>query len=702
MKGRKIIRIAVMYGLAVVAVLALAAGLWATGAAASDGRGLQIVPIKDRAGRDVGIYKGSYALLVGVSDYTTREWPDLESIPSEISQVASALKAQGFHVKKVMNPTSRQMKKAFEDFIDQYGFDANNRLIFFFSGHGYTRKGGRKGYLVPADAPDPRSDEKGFSRKALNMSLVMAWCRRIEAKHALFLFDSCFSGAIFKVKALPSHPPHISDYTARPVRQFITAGSAGEEVPAQSIFTPLVLRALRGDADVDKDGYVTGTELGMYLHKKVLHYDRGQTPQYGKMKDPFYDEGDFVFQLASSGATVSRPVPSRKTTLSVIANVTGARVLLDGRLLGRTPLDEKLVKPGTRRLRVEAEGYDAYEKRVRVDSGRAVSLYVDLSEVGPVTARLYVETTPEDARVRILNIGPKFYQGMDLDPGRYHVEVSKEGYETDRRWVTLSAGEDETVSMRLSAVRIAALAPVPRQRKGAFTNDLGMKFVYIKPGSFLMGSSSGESGRDDDEKQHRVTLTRGYYLQTTEVTQGQWKRVMGSRPWAGKKYVRENANNAAAYISWNDCRDFIRKLNQMEGSNKYRLPTEAEWEYACRAGSSTRFCFGDSDGQLGNYAWYDKNADDVGYEYAHGVGTKRPNAWGFYDMHGNVWEWCQDWFGDYPSGSVTDPTGPTSGSLRVLRGGSWYNYARDCRSAYRYRYVPENRGGNYGFRLARF
>ncbi|MBW2709032.1 MAG: caspase family protein, partial [Deltaproteobacteria bacterium] len=291
-------------------------------------KGIKVV-IADSSGKRVGLYEGSYALVVGVSDYTTREWPDLESIPSEIAQVASALDAQGFHVRKVLNPTSRQLVKAFEDFIDDYGFDANNRLVFFFSGHGYTRKGGRKGYLVPADAPDPRSDEKGFARKALNMSQIMAWCRRIEAKHALFLFDSCFSGSIFKVKALPSHPPHISDYTARPVRQFITAGSAGEEVPAQSIFTPLVLRALRGDADVDKDGYVTGTELGMYLHRRVLHYNRGQTPQYGKMKDTFYDEGNFVFQLASSGATVTKPVPSRKTTLSVSANVTGARVLVD-------------------------------------------------------------------------------------------------------------------------------------------------------------------------------------------------------------------------------------------------------------------------------------------------------------------------------------------------------------------------------------
>lgn len=131
------------------------------------------------------------------------------------------------------------------------------------------------------------------------MGRILTWARDIEAKHALFLFDSCFSGAIFKAKALPKIPPHISDVTSRPVRQFISAGSAGEEVPANSVFTPSFIRAVRGEGDLDKDGYVTGTELGMYLHRKVLSYDTGQTPQYGKIKDPDLDEGDFVFALRS-------------------------------------------------------------------------------------------------------------------------------------------------------------------------------------------------------------------------------------------------------------------------------------------------------------------------------------------------------------------------------------------------------------------
>jgi len=266
------------------------------------------VEIKDPSGRKVGLYTGSYALVIGVSDYTAG-WPKLESVKHEIDQVEAALKDQGFHVVKVMNPTSDQLNKAFEEFIDKYGFDEDNRLIFFFSGHGHTRRDGRKGYLVPTDAPDPRYDDKGFARKALGMGLILAWSRQIEAKHALFLFDSCFSGTIFKEKALPEHPAHISDLTSRPVRQFISAGSSGEKVPARSVFTPSFIRAVRGEGDLDRDGYLTGTELGMYLHKKVLSYNTGQTPQYGKIRDPDLDEGDFVFALKSPSPSPGPPKP---------------------------------------------------------------------------------------------------------------------------------------------------------------------------------------------------------------------------------------------------------------------------------------------------------------------------------------------------------------------------------------------------------
>lgn len=207
-----------------------------------------------------------------------------------------------------------------------------------------------------------------------------------------------------------------------------------------------------------------------------------------------------------------------------------------------------------------------------------------------------------------------------------------------------------------------------------------------------MGSPSSEPERDSDENQHRVTLTKGFYMGVTEVTQGQWREIMGSNPSNFK-----GDNLPVEQVSWNDCQEFIRKLNLQEGGNKYRLPTEAEWEYACRAGSTSRFCFGDSDGSLEQYAWYNSNSSNK----THPVAQKKPNEWGLYDMHGNVWEWCQDWFGDYPSGHVADPDGPSSGSFRVRRGGSWFSYAGVCRSASRHDGTPGGRGGHLGFRLAR-
>ena len=156
-----------------------------------------------------------------------------------------------------------------------------------------------------------------------------------------------------------------------------------------------------------------------------------------------------------------------------------------------------------------------------------------------------------------------------------------------------------------------------------------------------------------------------------EVTQGQWESVMGTRPWQGQNYVRSGSDYPAVYVSWEDAQEFIRRLNVPLGSNVYRLPTEAEWEYACRAGTTTRWFFGHSYSQLTHYAWYWNNAWDVGEKYAHSVGTKRANRWGLYDMHGNVWEWVQDWYGYnyYHYSPSVDPQGPSSGSGRVIRGG---------------------------------
>ena len=181
-----------------------------------------------------------------------------------------------------------------------------------------------------------------------------------------------------------------------------------------------------------------------------------------------------------------------------------------------------------------------------------------------------------------------------------------------------------------------------------------------------------------------------------EITQAQYEQVMGVNPSRFK-----GADNPVENVSWDDAVEFCRRLSELpaekEAGNVYRLPTEAEWEYACRAGTTTMYSFGDDESKLGDCDWFSENSGTK----THPVGGKKPNAWGLYDMHGNVWEWCQDLYGDYPSGPVTDPTGPATGSDRVYRGGSWYGTAVYCRSANRHWYLPSYRSINLGFRVVR-
>ena len=231
-----------------------------------------------------------------------------------------------------------------------------------------------------------------------------------------------------------------------------------------------------------------------------------------------------------------------------------------------------------------------------------------------------------------------------------------------------------------------ALAKSLRQPE-EWSNSVGMKFRAIPAGTFLMGSAEGE-GEDDERPQHQVTITKPFWLGVHQVTQEQWRQVLGTTPWKGQSYTIEGSDVAASYVSWDDAVKFCERLSQKEG-RRYRLPTEAEWEYACRAGTTTKYGFGDDEKQLGEYAWFSGNANFAGEQYAHRVGQKRPNAFGLYDVHGNVLEWCADWYEKeyYKKAPASDPSGPPSGSFRVLRGGSWVDEPFNLRSSYRH-YVP--------------
>jgi formylglycine-generating enzyme required for sulfatase activity len=240
--------------------------------------------------------------------------------------------------------------------------------------------------------------------------------------------------------------------------------------------------------------------------------------------------------------------------------------------------------------------------------------------------------------------------------------------------------------------------------KSITSQTTGARLLLIPAGEFMMGSPDSDTDAESDEKpQHRVVLSQPFYLGETEVTQKQWKLVMGTEPWKGKAFVKEGDDYPATHVSWEDAVEYCKRLSAKDGRT-YRLPTEAEWEYACRAGTRTKWSFGDSADELNAYGWWggfsDGNAKTE--QYAHRVGQKKPNGWGLRDMHGNVWEWCSDRYGEdyYKSSPGEDPSGPSEGSDRVFRGGSWNFAPVYTRSANRGWNSPGDRFDYLGFRLA--
>jgi len=246
-----------------------------------------------------------------------------------------------------------------------------------------------------------------------------------------------------------------------------------------------------------------------------------------------------------------------------------------------------------------------------------------------------------------------------------------------------SVNKTEARTLSVSATKIEATF-----KNGVLTvNDMRYELALIPDGEFQMGSDSS-AAFSDEKPVHTVHIAKSFWLGKTEVPQGLWQAVTGSNP----SYFKKGDDYPVEHVSWDDCQAFITKLNQMLGSNYFRLPTEGEWEYACRAGTT-----GDRYGDIDAIAWYGSNSGST----THPVGQKQANAWGLYDTLGNVYEYCQDWYGSYSSGYQTDPIGPGAGSLHVIRGGSWLLGAKDVRAAFRIGLSPGGRNGFIGFRLAR-
>jgi hypothetical protein len=260
-------------------------------------RGVKLV-VKTKEGEKIELYKGAYAFIVGNGNYKKGGWDPLPGALRDVDEVANALKGMGYKVTLKKDLDRNSFIKAFAEFSVKNGRDKDNQLLFYYAGHGHTEKMANDeelGYLVMVDAPDPKSDPVGFTLASVDMQFIVTQVKLIKSKHVLFIFDSCFSGTILNLRARVV-PEHVSDSVKYDVRQFITAGRANEKVPDRSVFKDAFLDLLEGrDKEPIDDGYITGKELGLYLKQKVPQYNPQQHPQYGKIKDPKLDKGDFVF-----------------------------------------------------------------------------------------------------------------------------------------------------------------------------------------------------------------------------------------------------------------------------------------------------------------------------------------------------------------------------------------------------------------------
>ena len=330
-------------------------------------RGIRVIA---KTGQSLYLYKDYHALVVGVSDY--EKWPRLPNAVNDAKEVASKLKELGFEVKLVLDPTSREMKTVLNEMVYKMGTEENRALLFYYAGHGETEILADKtkmGYIIPKDCPLLDKDPMGFATHAISMRDIESVSMRIKSKHVLMLFDSCFSGSLFAlVRAVPDD---ITEKSALPVRQYITAGREDEQVPDKSMFKRCFLLGLEGDADLSGDGYITGSELGMYLSDKVVNYThRNQHPQYGKINNPDLDRGDFIFALKAPSQRSTKipaaPSPSLEAEKQRLAEER-ERLERERQELERLKMEIERKKLEEERRRLEAES-KRLEKEKRLTS----------------------------------------------------------------------------------------------------------------------------------------------------------------------------------------------------------------------------------------------------------------------------------------------------------------------------------------------
>ena len=394
------------------------------------------------------------------------------------------------------------------------------------------------------------------------------------------------------------------------------------------------------------------------------------------------------FSVSSGDMTpISVSLLSAMASVSITCSTPAVSLYVDKKAVGNSPWSGSL-KEGMHLLEARKSGYRSQQKTIQLTQQQ--KLDVTFGELVAIQGNLSVNYKPFGADVYVdgkkLGQSPRVFNGLLV--GNHQVEVRKDGYATDRKTVAISEGQTASITGTLASNAVASSSSntsgyssdLSSMASGSnaisipVKNGISIEMVKVEAGTFMMGATSEMKDPYSDEKPlHQVTLTNDYYMGKYEVTQALWEAVMGSNPSNFK-----GDNLPVEKVSWNDCQEFISKLNSLTG-RKFRLPTEAEWEYAARGGKKSRSYQYSGSSNISDVAWYDGNSGSK----THPVGTKQANELGIYDMAGNVSEWCQDRYGSYVSSSQTNPTGADSGSRRVFRGGGWSSNARICRLSFR-------------------
>ena len=462
------------------------------------------------------------------------------------------------------------------------------------------------------------------------------------------------------------------------VRQNVGGGGRGSVLGGDA---RLMVQTTPPGAEVLVDGRRVGeTPLQRYdiragVREVVLRHPQYETVRIGGRR---FRDGRVV--------RIRRVLEAARGELTVTTTPSGAWVEVNGKRVAEgTPVTLGGLPAGRLEVKLGAREHRSLVVEVEIPKNGVGRLEQTLERIPYGSLTLDLE--PPDARVTLLDVRPRYRPGIRLPRGVHRVVVRRQGYREAVRRVTVS---------RRTRVRIAL---EPLVGPGDLRIFDGMEFVWVPAGEYRMGST-GRFASSDESPVTRVRISRGFWLGKYEVTQRQWQAVMGRNPSHFRNCGRECP---VERVSWNDVQAFIGRLNARSRGRPYRLPTEAEWEYAARAGTGTDTYAGDVRRSRGNdpvvnrIAWYDENSG----KRSHRVGRKAANAWGLHDLLGNVAEWVGDRYGRYLGGAVTDPAGLGSGSARVFRGGGWNNNARDCRSGSRNRVSPGDRYEDLGFRLLR-